>query len=60
MKLLVERIDELEARVKSLEEAAAPQPAEVEAPKKPAAPRAAAPKLEAPKLVAPKSDGAGK
>jgi hypothetical protein len=30
MKLLVERIDELEARVKTLEAAAAPKPAEAE------------------------------
>ncbi len=49
MKLLLERIDELEARVKSLEEGAGPKPAEVELPKaKPAVPRGGVPKLEAP------------
>lgn len=54
MKLLVERIDELEERVKSLETAAATKPAEAEIPKpKPSVPRAGAPKLDAPKLEPP-------
>ncbi|MGI8980192.1 MAG: PDZ domain-containing protein [Pirellulaceae bacterium] len=54
MKLLVDRIDELEARLKLLEDAAASKPAEAVAPKpKPSVPRAGAPKLEAPKLEAP-------
>jgi S1-C subfamily serine protease len=60
MKLLVERIDELEARVKTLESSATPQPGEAEVPKsKPAVPRAGTPKLEAPKLVPPKTGGPG-
>jgi hypothetical protein len=49
MKLLVERIDELEARVKTLEAAAAPKPAEAEAPKAKPKEKAKAPTLEAPK-----------
>ena len=54
MKLLVERIDELEARVKSLEAAAAPKPAEGAAPRpKPSVPGATKPKLNPPKLESP-------
>src|SRR6185295_917053 len=49
MKLLVERIDELEARVKTLEAAAAPKPAEAEAPKAKPKEKAKAPTLEASK-----------
>jgi hypothetical protein len=50
MKLLVERIDELETRLKALEEsAAAPKPADAEIPPpKPSIPRLGAPKLEPP------------
>lgn len=54
MKLLVERVDELEARVKTLESEAAARPAEEPAPRpKPSVPKAAAPKLNPPKLEAP-------
>lgn len=49
MKLLMEQIDELEARVKSLEAAALPKPVEEEAPPpKPNVPRPAPPKLDPP------------
>ena len=48
MKLLLERIDELEARVKSLEAAAAPKPAEVEATKAKPKEKVKVPTLEAP------------
>ena len=47
MKLLLERIDELEARVKALEAAAAPKPAEVEAPKAKPKEKVKVPTLEA-------------
>jgi membrane-associated protease RseP (regulator of RpoE activity) len=48
MKLLVERIDELEARVKSLETAADTKPKDAEIPKPKPKEKSAAPKLEAP------------
>lgn len=53
MKLLLERIDELETRVKELE---AKGPAEAAAPRpKPSVPKPAAPKLAPPKLEAPEN-----
>lgn len=54
MNLLLERVEMLEAQVKSLESAAAPRPAEEAAPRpKPSVPKAAAPKLNPSKLEAP-------